>query len=265
MMQEATKMNSETLRSMDRIPGAATFAKLALALTLATLAACSGGSGADVQQNVLSTPPPAQAYNGPPPATDDVQAFKLNLWDNISGANRCGACHTVSGGQSPMFARSDDINLAYADANGVVTLVSPQDSLIVSKVGGGHNCWLASDDACADILTTWISNWAGDLVGTGGREILLEAPALRDPGQSKNFPDDSTLFEQTVYPLVENFCSQCHSSSASIQQQPFFAEGPSSDQAAIDAAYAAARSKINLDTPADSRFVLRLADEFHNC
>jgi hypothetical protein len=64
---------------------------------------------------------------------------------------------------------------------------------------------------------------------------------------------------------LSNFCSQCHASSAAVQQSPFFAEGPASDQASVDAAYAAARSKINLDTPSDSRFVLRLADEFHNC
>ena len=42
-----------------------------------------------------------------------------------------------------MFARRDDINLAYTAANGVVTLMTPQDSTMVVKVGGGHNCWLA--------------------------------------------------------------------------------------------------------------------------
>jgi Concanavalin A-like lectin/glucanases superfamily len=242
------------------------FAKLALILSATALGACSGGSGADVVQNVVPPASGGSSYSGPPPSTADVQAFKLNLWDNISGTNRCGACHSVDGGQSPMFARSDDINLAYLDANPVVALTSPEDSLMVTKVGGGHNCWLSSDAACADILTTWISNWAGELVGVSGRTIELEAPALlRDPGQSRNFPDDSTLFETTVYPLLGQFCSQCHASSATVSQSPFFAEGPSTDADAVDAAYAAARAKINLDDPASSRFVLRLRDEFHNC
>ena len=43
----------------------------------------------------------------------------------------------------PNFARSDDVNLAYAQANTVVNLAQPSTSLIVTKVSGGHNCWLA--------------------------------------------------------------------------------------------------------------------------
>jgi hypothetical protein len=239
--------------------------RAAALLVLGALAACSSGSGPSVEANAPIAAPPVSQYSGPPPATDDVQSFKLNLWDNISSNDRCGACHSVSGGQAPMFARSDDINLAYADANGVVTLTSPQDSLMVTKVGGGHNCWLSSDTACADILTVWISNWAGDLVAEGGREIVLEAPALRDPGQSRNFPSDPSLFASTVYPILTQHCAECHSSSSGVQQSPFFAEGPPTDPNAVSAAYEAAKAKINLDDPALSRFVLRLRDEFHNC
>ncbi|MGD2167237.1 MAG: LamG domain-containing protein, partial [Gammaproteobacteria bacterium] len=204
------------------------------------LAACSGGSGADVQQNVQSVAPPAATYSGPPPATADVQAFKLELWDNIIATAGCAQCHSVEGGQSPMFARIDDINLAYSEANAYVSLVSPSDSQLVTKVGGGHNCWSGNNAVCADVMTTWITNWAGDLAGAGGREIELEAPTLRAPGDSKNFPADSALFSTTVYPVLEANCSQCHASSAALQQQPFFAEGPSTDQDAVDTAYAAA-------------------------
>src|SRR5471030_2578282 len=80
---------------------------------LATLAACSG-SGAPTTVNQLATPPTdtADDYTGPAPANADVQAFKINLWQNIRAANRCGGCHH-EGGQSPQFARSDDVNLAY--------------------------------------------------------------------------------------------------------------------------------------------------------
>ncbi|HLF12885.1 MAG TPA: LamG domain-containing protein, partial [Gammaproteobacteria bacterium] len=141
-------------------------------LAVATLAGCSGGSGAATEQNPAGGGGGSVSnYNGPAPATADVQSFKVNLWDNISSNNRCGSCHSIDGAQAPMFARSDDVNLAYAAANGVVTLTSPQDSEMVSKVGGGHNCWLTSDAACGDILTTWITNWAGDLVSAGGRKI----------------------------------------------------------------------------------------------
>jgi hypothetical protein len=238
-----------------------------LALTAAlALVGCGGGSGAAVQVNPgTGGTTTTSSYNGPAPSTADVQSFKINLWDNIRTSNRCGGCHSVEGGQTPMFARSDDVNLAYAGANGVVTLTSPKDSLMVVKVGGGHNCWLASDAACADILTTWITNWAGTLAGGGGRQIQLEPPALHDPGQSKKFPDDPALFRTTVYPVVQQFCSNCHSSGSAVQQQPFFAEGPANDTDAVATAYSAARAKINLDDPANSRFVLRLRNEFHNC
>jgi hypothetical protein len=52
---------------------------------------------------------------------------------------------------------------------------------------------------------------------------------------------------------------RCHASSAATQQQPFFAD------ADPEAAYAAIRSKVNLDNPEASRLVVRLRDEFHNC
>jgi len=245
----------------------------AVAALAATLAGCSGGSGPAVEQNPGGGGgQQTQSYNGPAPNTPDVQSFKINLWDNIRPMNRCGTCHSVEGGQTPMFARSDDVNLAYAAANGVVTLTSPKDSLMVQKVGGGHNCWLASNSTCATILTTWITNWAGELANSGGREITLEAPTLRDPGASKNYPDDQgLLYSSTVYPLTGKFCSGCHSSSSIVKQQPFFAEGGtmgvggSSDPNAWKIAYEAAKPKMDLDDPANSRLVLRLRNESHNC
>ena len=238
-----------------------------IALAAVALSACSGGSGADVEQTPgLPGSGPTSNYNGPAPSTQDVQQFKLNLWDNIQADNRCGTCHSDTGGQTPMFARRDDINLAYAAANGVVTLAVPQDSMMVAKVGGGHNCWLGSAAACGDILTTWITNWAGGTSSTAARKIELEPPVLRDPGQSKNFPaDQGALFSTTVYPLLEQHCSECHASATAVKQQPFFAEGPSSDLDAVASAYEAAKSKMNLDDPAISRFVVRLRNESHNC
>jgi len=232
------------------------------ALTLLVLAGCAGG-GADTEINPASGSPTVSTYTGPAPATADVQAFKINLYDNIRSNNRCGACHSVEGGQAPMFARGDDVNLAYAEANTVVSLQSPADSLMVQRVGSGHNCWLTSDAVCADIMTTWITNWAGDLVSSGGRTIELEAPALRDPGASKHFPDDPALFQATVYPVLTQFCSGCHASDANFVQSPFFAENGSQEAVAI--AYEAVKPKIDLDDPAASRLVVRLREEFHNC
>ena len=245
-------MRTTMIRPMfDRLRAA--FALFALG---AVLAGCGGG--ADTVQNPVTTPVTPAAYSGPAPATADVQSFKINVWDNLKATNRCGQCHT-EGGQAPQFVRQDDINLAYAAANGVVTLSSPRDSRMVTKVAGGHNCWLASAAACGDILTQWIAAWAGATAGGGTASIQLNAPPIRDPGASKSFPTSPALFAGTVHPLLEEYCSRCHASDAASAQSPYFA---SSD---VDEAYAAVRVKINLDQPEASRLVLRLRSEFHNC
>jgi len=233
---------------------ASAFAAIA---AMITLAGCGGG-GVEAVQTPVSRQLPNSDYSGPAPATADVQAFKINLWDNVRADNRCGGCHGA-GGQVPTFARVDDVNLAYEAANTVVTLNSPAESRIVAKVGGGHNCWLSSDGACGDIMTAWITAWAGEMAGTGGTEIQLKAPVLRDPGQSRSFPASSGLFGSTVHPVLLTYCSNCHRSSAANAQSPFFAE------ADVDAAYEAVKPKIDLDNPSNSRLVVRLRDEFHNC
>ncbi|MBZ9610073.1 LamG domain-containing protein [Rheinheimera maricola] len=218
----------------------------------------SGCGGADVEQN---PPPPVQEdninYTGPAPQTEDIQLFKLTLWDNVASSNRCGACH-VQGNTAPYFARNDDINLAYAAATPLVNLADPTQSLLVTKLAGGHNCWQASDSACADTMAQWLRNWANS-ADTEAATITLVAPPVREPGASKALPDDPTLFAATVHPLLRQYCVNCHAPDAAQTQAPFFADSD------VVAAYDASRKLINLDSPELSRFVARLGDEFHNC
>ncbi len=233
-------------------------AATAILFPIALLSGCTGG-GPETQPNIVD---PGNGnggnnYSGPPPATDDVQRFQTYFWVNV--LDKCGDCHSETGGQAPMFAREDDVNLAYEAANTVVDLSSPVDSRIVEKVAGGHNCWEASNQACADTMTSYIANWAGAVASATTEIALTDPPNQADPGSTKSFPDDPGLFQSTVYPLLSQYCSGCHSESASPAISPYFA---SSD---INVAYAAARGRINLDTPADSRFVVRLRNEFHNC
>ncbi len=235
--------------------------KKCLALLL-ILTGCSGGSGSDTQvlpnTNTSGGSGQEVQYNGPAPQTADVQSFKINVWDNLVEDNRCGGCHGA-GGQTPQFVRSDDINLAYNAANTIVDLGNPANSQMVTKVAGGHNCWLSSDAACADIIQGYITDWASDSVGGTANVVALTAPPLKEVGNSKTFPVDSSDFANTVYPLLQTYCSGCHSEDAPTPQQPYFA---ASD---VDVAYAAAKSKIDLDSPNNSRLVLRLRNEFHNC
>jgi len=231
-----------------------------LLLSLLILGGCGGG--ADTVQLTAANLPPTSNYTGPAPATGDVQSFMINVWENLRPNNRCGACHSDDGGQSPMFARDDDVNLAYAAANPLVDLALPSDSRLVTKVAGGHNCWLTSPQACADIITTWIEAWAGDTGSSAGRQIVLTAPVIQDVGQSRNFPADSSAFAAAggIYELLIAYqCSDCHATASDTPQTPFFADGN------VDVAYGAVKQKINLDDPAGSRLVVRLRDEFHNC
>ena len=222
---------------------------------IAFLSACSGG-GAEVEENPVQAPPPSTNYSGPAPDTDDVQSFKINVWDNLSPQNRCGQCHGTD--QEPVFVNLNDVNLAYSATNPLVDLNSPKDSRLATKVGEGHNCWLTSDSACADTITSYITAWAGDSAGSSN-SIELEAPPIREPGDSRTFPEDSSLFAQHVHPLLTEYCSNCHKEDSPTPNSPFFAADDP------DAAYEASKTKIDLDIPANSRFVLRLRDDFHNC
>jgi hypothetical protein len=230
-----------------------------VAIASLVLSGCGAGSAETTPNPQSTTPTPTvKSYVGPAPVSAEVQAFVVNFWNNVSSVDRCGACH-VQANQSPMFARNDDVNLAYQAAQSYVDLSNPSASRIVAKVGGGHHCWLASNSACADTMTTWISNWAGVALGGSQAQARLVAPGLVDAGGSRSFPDSAQLFASTVHPLLKQYCSRCHSPAAVSAQSPYFA------QSDVDAAYAAAKPKINLDTPTLSRFYVRLKNEFHNC
>ncbi|MEM6511657.1 MAG: LamG domain-containing protein [Pseudomonadota bacterium] len=226
-----------------------------------TLAACGGG--AETVDNPISGGPVDVGdapYTGPVAANEDVLRFQQEFWSNAKSSSRCGACHNEVAGQQPLFVRNDDVNLAYDASVGVVDLNQPETSRLVTKVGGGHNCWVDDPGVCATIMTTWIENWVGDSGGDNGREIRLTPPVAIDPGSSRNFPDNSSDFGALIHqPILAQYCSDCHNSGSANAIQPFLADED------LDVAYAAARSRINLDGPDSSRLVLRLRNEFHNC
>jgi hypothetical protein len=243
-------------------------ARFLLALTLAALlASCDSSVGTTSNANLNQD---TSTYTGPPAKTADIRSFQLNFWEFLRQDNRCGQCHGV--GQAPAFVDLDDVNKAYSQAIKYANLQDPVSSGFVSKVGGGHQCWLDSLAACANTIEQMISNWATDSDVTSARAINLTPPTLRDPGEAKSFPADAytptgTSFSETVYPLLtgsdpiiaNNNCQNCHEESGpSLPQAPFFAS------LSVESAYEAARSKMNIDTPARSRFVERLEQQ-HNC
>jgi len=238
-------------------------------MTSIVLAACGGG--AQTVDNPLPnvTGPTTVIYNGTtPPRDSDVQAFLNNFWTPMQNTATCGNCHNETTMQTPQFARFDDINMAYDAAVTAADLTVPSNSLLVSKVRGtggtnGHNCWLGDANACGDIMTTWIEGWAGATAGGGGRQIVLTPPPSVEPGDSKSYANATAEnFRDIVYtPYLEQYCSGCHNSNSALSQQPYFAESGSVD--AYLTAFEAAKPKMDLDDPANSQFVLRLA-EGHN-
>ena len=247
------------------------------------LGGCGGGA-----ENKLTTDPDGGStgsessvvspYVGPTPANEDVQRFKIYFFDKFRADNRCGKCHN-EGGQSPQFVREDNVNSAYSQALTVVNKDSPGNSRVVEKVGGGHNCWIDNGNAvCAGDLRRAIEQWAGSGSGSTTTIDLSLTPekSNQEITVTKQFPvtgsaDYSAVvsaFSTTVYPLFAEYnCSNCHKSSSTTPQQPYFA----SDD--LNEAYDAARTKMDIDdgvldrplAEALSRFVVRMRSEFHNC
>jgi hypothetical protein len=244
--------------------------RLGLLAASMALSACGGGGAATTATPASAPTSSVNAYTGPAPATADVQAFEVNFWNNVRVQNRCGQCHNATTpAQMPNFARSDDVNLAYAQANTVVNLTQPSTSLIVTKVSGGHNCWLADNSACGQILTTWISNWAGATGAASATQVQLVAPPIQSVGQSLNFPASPTDYQNTIYTLTSVYCSNCHSPNAAAPQSPYFA-GPVSQiladyQAAIPKIDFTGCSPMTAACGTNSRFYQRLAIDNHNC
>ena len=233
-------------------------------LSIAT-AMMSCGGGTETVANPF-TGGTGTAISNMPAANDDVRAFEINLWNNLKTENRCGQCHGV--GQVPAFVDLGDVNTAYTKALPLVDLENPVASRLVTKVGSGHHCWLGLTTIdladCSASVESMIANWAGTIGSLSARAIILTAPTIKDPGASKNFPEfaidnDPNSFANTIHPLLTAHCQSCHEETSRLPISPFFANGDA------ESAYKAAIPKIDIDIPANSRLVVRLRQEFHNC
>ena len=236
-----------------------------IAIAGLVLAACGGGAQTTANPQAPTGNNNDSTYSGPVARDASVLKFQQEFWQNAKGTDRCGSCHNESVGQNPMFVRNDDVNMAYDAALPVVDTNQPSLSRLVEKVGSTterHNCWVEDPGVCGTIMTTWIENWVGQAAG-GGRQIVLTPPNSQDPADSKNFPPPVPAEFQQLRDLLVTYCSNCHSSESPTAQQPYFADPD------INVAYAAAKAKINLDAPENSRFVIKVSPspigESHNC
>jgi len=237
--------------------------RLALGTILAWLTACGSGSGTAVINNPntnISAINNDFVYQGPAVQTDDVQSFRVTLFDNLVGNDRCGSCHGVD--VEPFFLERENVNEAYSVTltDALVDLDNPTASRLVIRAAEGHNCWEPVANVCAEIITNYIETWAEES-GSVSNIVVLTPPEIKDPGATKTFPAtvEESLFASTIYPITTTYCSECHSDTSDTQQQPFIAS------ANIALAYESSRIAIDLQSPANSRLVVRLGSEFHNC
>ena len=113
----------------------------------------------------------------------------------------------------------------------------------------------------------WIRNWAG-ASATGGTQIQLQAPTIREVGGSKSFP----AIARRLSPSSALYTTWSRRRHGELRALPFLELGHAAAavlrrmrRLRMPRRYAAIKSKINLDNPAQSRLVVRLRDEFHNC
>ena len=252
---------------------------LLTAILLTGLTACGGGSKTESNSDNGSANIGGPEYTGPVARDAQVLGYQINVWDRLRGEGTCGRCHRSDSGtsQPPYFVDWLNVNNAF-DAMmdydpALINLANPEESRLVTKVAGGHNCWLSSNAACATLITSYIENWAAGEGGSEGRLIDLDPPTERPPGTSKFFPTFADagaayIATSTVPPEIEPYsihslltehCSGCHVSTAATPQTPYFAD-PNPE-----VSYEAVQTKIDLMNPANSRLVLRLFPERHQC
>ncbi|MCF6217926.1 MAG: LamG domain-containing protein [Gammaproteobacteria bacterium] len=233
---------------------------LCLILALSLLTGCQGVDTTDNPEVDRSNEPPKD-YSGPAATDDDIARFKEYVWDSLRASNRCGNCHGTDSDQL-QFVRDDNVNFAYTAALTIVDTTTPKNSEIVTRVAAGHNCWEPSDLICAETITSYLELWLNPNDPLpGNNEVKLIAPPIQDPDGGKRLPADAALFSTTVWPLLTQYCASCHSEEGDFPQAPYIA------QSDVNVAYDAIRTgrRIDLNNPADSRLVLRLSEEFHNC
>ncbi|KPJ93142.1 MAG: hypothetical protein AMJ55_08675 [Gammaproteobacteria bacterium SG8_15] len=243
----------------------------------------------DGVQNSPATAPQAVANCG----TADECAFQDSLWTPIL-IRQCGGCHGENGSGTGEFAHAVS-SLAYLEATSRIDRNTPANSFLVTKVAGGHNCWVqvAGQTDCAESairMTSAINNWvnpaappptsggSGDLGSVASRleNPSVDTPPVADPIVLETSAEQTQIFRTNLYePILRVYCSNCHSESApqAQRQTPYFAQITNPDQpgvvlgADVDTAYAAIvdNRKIDINDPLNSRIYLRLAQDSHNC
>ena len=146
------------------------------------------------------------------------------------------------------FARNDDVNLAY---DGRQRSREPRRS----PISRAWSIKVAAATTAGSPLRIGLRRHCSPpgsatgpaCVGGGGTQIQLQAPPIKEVGSSKSFPDDSAALRS--HHLAARAWRRAIACAAIRPTAPRRSRR-SSRATNVDEAYAAARSKINLDNPA---------------
>ena len=232
---------------------------------VAVLAGCSGGGAPTVENPVTTAPPGAPTTPARPRPNADVQAFRINLWENIKANNRCGGCHNA-GGQTP------DVRAQRRREPRLPGGEHGRESHAARSVAHGHEGRRRPQLLAAVALG--LRRHAHRLDPQLGRRV---APRAARRSSCRRRPSRKWAAARPSRPRRRLFAARrstrwcCNrrprrtACAAIPRARPTQQSAVLRGAATSDEAYAAIKSKINLDNPAQSRLVVRLRDEFHNC
>ena len=130
---------------------------------------------------------PVRRTSGPAPATADIQAFRINFWENVRGTQPLRQLPQRRRPDAEVRAlRRRERRVPAGDRRRRIATTrrsrsSSRRSAAVTTAG------CADAGACASIMTRWIQDWVG-AAGTGGRAIELVEPPVEGSGLDAPLP-----------------------------------------------------------------------------
>ena len=220
----------------------------------------------------------------PNPVNEDVQFFREYIWEELA-ATTCADCHVPNGQRSDFaFVHPTDINAAFNSIDGLrgsdgelyIDLGNPANSRLATIVGEGHFCWIVDgeDADCAEDIEGYIAAWAAAAAPSSFMAFLQQFASEGDEiTVGTQLTADAPTSYSTLYQIVRGDgiggCAQCHAAGrpASLPagldflgpQRPYFAVDD------MEASYDEIKSRVDVNTPTNSRIYDRLNRESHQC
>ena len=119
------------------------------------------------RQIVLTPPPdtPPTASLSFPPDAAGPPSFETIVWQPYLRMH-CSDCHSTDADprvQQTPFHSDVNVSVAYDNAQPKIDLDAPENSQLVTRLRGGHNCWTADCNSDADEMEQAIRDYANQL------------------------------------------------------------------------------------------------------